>query len=95
MSKITIVSHGDQALLVDISGCSTFKEAIEQLSSTFLSANQFWQEQTMDLNLGSLTLTKPQVAQIMALANGVGAKPNRLFSKSSGKPLMQPLKTYK
>jgi septum site-determining protein MinC len=82
MSKITIVSRGDQALLIDISGCSTFKEAIEQLSSTFLAANQFWQEQSVDLNLGSLLLNRPQAAQIIALANGVGATPKQVFARN-------------
>ena len=57
MSKITIISREDQALFIDISGCSSFKEAIEQLSSTFLSANQFWQDQAVELNLGSLLLS--------------------------------------
>jgi septum formation inhibitor MinC len=83
MSKITIISRGDQALLVDITGCSTFKEAIEQLSSTFLSAGQFWQEQLIDLNLGSLLLTRPQAAQIIALTNGIGAKPNQVFARNA------------
>jgi septum site-determining protein MinC len=83
MSKITIVSRDDQALLIDIGGCVSFKEAIEQLSSTFLSANQFWQEQAVDLNLGSLLLSKPQAAQIVALVNGVGAKPKQIFARSA------------
>ncbi len=83
MSKITIVSRGDQSLLIDIAGCSTFKEAIEQLSSTYLSAGQFWQEQLVDLNLGSLILNRPQAAQILALTNGIGAKPNQVFAKNA------------
>ncbi len=83
MSKITIVSRDDQALLIDISGCATFKEAIEQLSSTFLTANEFWQDQMVDINLGSLNFNKSQVAQIVALANGVGAKPKQVFAKNT------------
>ena len=83
MSKITIVSRDDQALLIDIGGCTSFKEAIEQLSSTFLSANQFWQEQAIDLNLGSLLLSKVQAAQIIALVNGVGAQPKQIFARSA------------
>jgi len=82
MSKISIVSRGDQALLIDVSGCSSFKEVIEQLSSTFLNAGQFWQEQLIDLNLGSLLLSRAQVAQILALTNGIGAKPNQVFAKN-------------
>jgi septum site-determining protein MinC len=83
MSKITIVSRDDRALLIDISGCISFKEAIEQLSSTFLSANQFWQEQAVDLNLGSLLLSKSQASQIIALVNGVGAQPKQIFARSA------------
>jgi septum site-determining protein MinC len=83
MSKITIVSREDQALLIDISGCTSFKEAIEQLSSTFLSANKFWQDQTVDLNLGSLVLSKAQVVQLIALLNGVGAQTKHIFARSA------------
>jgi septum site-determining protein MinC len=83
MSKITIVSREDQALLIDISGCSSFKEAIEQLSSTFLSANHFWQDQSIDLDFGSLLLSKSQAAQIIALINGVGAQTKQIFARSA------------
>ncbi len=83
MSKITIVSRGDQALLIDISGCTSFKEAIEQLSTTFLSGNQFWQEQPVELDLGSLLLSKAQAAQIIALVEGVGAQPKQIFARSA------------
>jgi septum formation inhibitor MinC len=82
MSKITIVSRPDQHLLIDISGCTSFKEAIEQLSAALLNANQFWQGTIVDFNLGSLLLTKAQLAQIMALTKGVGISAKRTFAQN-------------
>lgn len=83
MSKITIVSREDRALLIDVTGCASFRETIEQLSSAFLSGNQFWQGQTIDLNLGSLLLNKAQAAQIVALIKGVGAQLKNVFARSA------------
>ncbi len=80
MSKIAIVSRPDQHLLLDISGCVTFKETIEQLSSALLSANQFWQGLTVDLSLGNILLNRSQIAQIIALTKGVGINPKHIFS---------------
>lgn len=83
MSKITIVSRPDQHLLIDISGCLSFKEAIEQLSTTFLSTNQFWQGTIVDLNLGKLSLSKTQLAQIMALTKGVGVSAKNISAEDA------------
>jgi len=81
MSKITIVSRPEQHLLIDISGCLSFKEAIEQLSAALLSANQFWQGTIVDLDLGKLLLDKAQLAQIIALTKGVGICTKDVFSE--------------
>ena len=82
MSKITIVSRPDQHLLIDISGCSSFKEAIEQLSAALLSANQFWQGTSVDLNLGLLLLTKSELGQIVALTKGVGISAKHILAEN-------------
>jgi septum site-determining protein MinC len=82
MSKITIVSRPEQHLLIDISGCLSFKEAIEQLSAALLNANQFWQGTTVDLNLGNLLLNKAQLAQIIALTQGVGICAKNVFAEN-------------
>lgn len=82
MSKITIVSRPDQHLLIDVGGCLSFKEAIEQLSAALLSASQFWQGTAVDLNLGKLLLTKTQLAQIMALTKGVGISAKHIYAEN-------------
>jgi hypothetical protein len=41
MSKIAIISQPDQGVFIDVGGCSTLKEALEHLSSTLQSSNQF------------------------------------------------------
>ncbi len=71
MSKIAIISQPDQGVLIDVGGCSTLKEALEHLSSTLQSSNQFWKGNKVILGLGSIELTVAQAAQVLALAKGV------------------------
>ncbi|MDR3612561.1 MAG: septum site-determining protein MinC [Candidatus Obscuribacterales bacterium] len=82
MSKIAIISQADQGVLIDVSGCSSFREAIEHLASTLQVSNQFWKGTAIAINLGQLELNTTQVAQILAIAKGVGATPSHFFAKS-------------
>jgi septum site-determining protein MinC len=82
MSKIAIISQPDQGVLIDVSGCTTMQEAIEHLSSTLQVSSQFWKGSNVALNLGRLDLAPAQVSQILAIAKGVGAHPNEVFSVS-------------
>lgn len=82
MSKIAIISQADQGVLIDVSGCSSFREAIEHLASTLQVSNQFWKGTALAINFGQLELNTSQVAQILAIAKGVGAAPSQCFAKS-------------
>lgn len=82
MSKIAIISQPDQGVLIDVSGCTTLREAIEHLTSTLQVSSQFWQGTMIALNLGQLELNTTQVAQILAITKGVGAFPKQVFTKS-------------
>jgi septum site-determining protein MinC len=82
MSKIAIISQADQGVLIDVSGCSSFREAIEHLASTLQVSNQFWKGTAIAINLGQLELNTTQVAQVLAIAKGVGATPSQFFAKS-------------
>lgn len=82
MSKIAIISQPDQGVLIDVSGCITMQEAIEHLSSTLQVSSQFWKGSNVALNLGKLELAPLQVAQILAIAKGVGANPQHVFAES-------------
>jgi len=82
MSKIAIISQPDQGVLIDVSGCNTMQEAIEHLSSTLQVSSQFWKGSDVALNLGKLELAPPQVAQILAIAKGVGANPQHVYADS-------------
>lgn len=82
MSKIAIISQPDQGVLIDVSGCNTMQEAIEHLSSTLQVSSQFWKGSNVALNLGKLELTGVQVAQVLAIAKGVGANPQHVFAQS-------------
>ncbi|HEY9714938.1 MAG TPA: septum site-determining protein MinC [Chroococcales cyanobacterium] len=81
MSKIAIISQPDQGVLIDVSGCTTMQEAIEHLSSTLQVSSQFWKGSNVALNLGKLELAPPQVAQVLAIAKGVGATPAHVFAE--------------
>jgi septum site-determining protein MinC len=80
MSKIAIISRPDQGVLIDVSGCATLEEVIEQLNSTLQLSSHFWKGTPVDLNLGSLTLAEQQVAQLLALTKGLGVTPRQVFS---------------
>ncbi|MBX9669404.1 MAG: septum site-determining protein MinC [Candidatus Obscuribacterales bacterium] len=80
MSKIAIISQPDQGVLIDVSGCSTLKEALEHLSSTLQVSDQFWHGMHVSINLGALAVTADELAKIVALAKGVGIKPVGIYS---------------
>ncbi len=82
MSKIAIISQPDQGVLIDVGGCTSMQEAVSHLSNTLQVSNQFWKGVSVALNLGTLELTPPQVAQIIAIAKGVGAAPKHVFSEN-------------
>jgi septum site-determining protein MinC len=82
MSKIAIISQPDQGVLIDVGGCTTLQEAVGHLTSTLQVSSQFWKGVNVALNLGKLDLTQPQVAQILAIAKGVGAAPKHVYSDS-------------
>ena len=82
MSKIAIISQPEQGVLIDVGGCSTLKEALEHLSSTLQSSNQFWKGNKVILGLGAIELTVAQAAQVLALAKGVGVFPEEVYSKN-------------
>ena len=80
MSKIAIISQPEQGVLIDVGGCSTLKEALEHLSGTLQSSNQFWKGSKVLFGLGSLELTVAQAAQVLAIGKGVGVFPDEVFS---------------
>ncbi|MBS2008614.1 MAG: septum site-determining protein MinC [Cyanobacteria bacterium SZAS TMP-1] len=82
MSKIAIISQPEQGVLIDVGGCSTLKEALEHLSGTLQSSNQFWKGSKVLFGLGSLELTNSQAAQVLAIGKGVGVFPDEVFSSS-------------
>lgn len=82
MSKIAIISQPEQGVLIDLGGCTTLQEALEQLSSTLQSSNQFWKGQRVMLALGKIELSTVQAAQVLAIAKGVGVFPEEIFSKN-------------
>ncbi|HEY9754528.1 MAG TPA: septum site-determining protein MinC [Oculatellaceae cyanobacterium] len=82
MSKIAIISQPDQGVLIDVSGCTTLREAIDHLTSTLQVSSQFWKGTSIALNLGQLELNSTQVAQVLAITKGVGAFPKQVFSKN-------------
>ncbi len=80
MSKIAIISQPDQGVLIDVSGCTTLKEALEHLSSTLQVSSQFWKGMNVSLNLGKLELGTSEISQILALAKGVGIQPSGVYT---------------
>ena len=81
MSKIAIISQPEKGVLLDVGGCTTLQEALEQLSSTLQSSNQFWKGSKVLLAMGKLDLTAAQAAQILAIAKGVGVFPEAVVAK--------------
>ncbi len=82
MSKIAIISQPDQGVLIDVGGCRNVQEAVAHLSNTLQVSNQFWKGVSVALNFGTLELTPPQVAQLLAIAKAVGASPKEVFSEN-------------
>jgi len=82
MSKIAIISQPDQGVLIDVSGCTTLKDALDHLSSTLQVSNQFWQGMKVSINLGALAVQKDDLLQILALAKSVGITPAGVYSTS-------------
>jgi len=82
MSKIAIISQPDQGVLIDVSGCTTLKEALEHLSSTLQVSNQFWKGMHVSINLGALSVNKDELGNILAIAKGVGITPTGVYSTS-------------
>ena len=83
MSKIAIISQPDEGVLIDVSGCSNLKEALEHLSSTLQVSSQFWQGLNVSINLGKLKMNSGEAAQIMAIAKGVCITPSAVYTKNS------------
>ena len=83
MSKIAIISQPNEGVLIDVSGCSNLKEALEHLSSTLQVSSQFWQGLNVSINLGRLKLESSEAAQILAIAKGVGITPSSVYTKNS------------
>jgi len=83
MSKIAIISQPEQGVLIDVGGCSTLKEALEHLSGTLQSSNQFWKGSKVLIGLGALELTESQASQVLAIGKGVGVFPDEVFSSSA------------
>jgi septum site-determining protein MinC len=81
MTKIAIISQAEQGVLVDIAGCDTLQEATQHLSSTFQVTNEFWENQPVDLNLGTMRLTKDDLAQVLAILSERGVKPRKFFAE--------------
>lgn len=82
MSKIAIISQPDQGVLIDVSGCTTLKDALDHLSSTLQVSNQFWQGMKVSINLGALAVHKDDLMQILSLAKSVGITPAGVYSTS-------------
>ncbi|MGD9680714.1 MAG: septum site-determining protein MinC [Candidatus Obscuribacterales bacterium] len=83
MSKIAIISQPNEGVLLDVSGCSDLKEALEYLSSTLQASNSFWSGLNVSINVGKLSLKPSEVAQILAIAKGVGISPAEVYTTNS------------
>jgi len=83
MSKIAIISQPNEGVLLDVSGCSDLKEALEYLSSTLQASNSFWSGLNVSINVGKLSLKPSEVAQILAIAKGVGISPAGVYTTDS------------
>lgn len=83
MSKIAIISQPNEGVLLDVSGCSDLKEALEYLSSTLQASNSFWSGLNVSINVGKLSLKPGEVAQILAIAKGVGISPAQVYTTDS------------
>jgi septum site-determining protein MinC len=80
MTKIAIISQPEQGVLIDVSGCQTLQEATQHLTYTLQVSSQFWEDQPVDLNLGSLSLTREQLGQVLATLSEVNVRPRHVFA---------------
>lgn len=80
MSKIAIVSNAEEGVVIDISGCDSTAEAQQYLASTLQVSSRFWEGLTVDLNLGNLALTVPEVETILSIVREAGVDPTRVLS---------------
>jgi septum site-determining protein MinC len=80
MSKIAIISQPEQGVLIDVGGCGSLKEALEHLSGTLQSSNQFWKGSKVAFGLGALELNSSQASQVLAIGKGVGVTPDEVYS---------------
>ena len=83
MSKIAIISQPEQGVLIDVGGCGSLKEALEHLSGTLQSSNQFWKGSRVAFGLGGLELNSAQASQVLAIGKGVGVTPDEVYSSSA------------
>lgn len=82
MSKIAIKSRADQGVLIDISACTSFEEALEQLNSTLQVSSQFWRGIEVYINLGNLALSPTQMEDFLSAANELGVVPIQIFAEN-------------
>ena len=80
MSKIAIVSNAEEGVVIDLSGCDSPAEAKHYLASTLQVSSRFWEGLTVDLNLGTLSMSPQEVAEILAIVREVGVDPSRVLS---------------
>jgi len=80
MSKLAIISRPDQGVLIDVSGCQSLAEAVEQLTATLQVSRKFWQGLAVDLNLGDLALNESELVEILSFMQRVGVKPQEVIS---------------
>jgi septum formation inhibitor MinC len=83
MTKIAIISQPEQGVLIDVGGCGSLQEATQHLTSTFQVTSQFWEDQAVDLNLGSLSLNREELGQILSTLAEVGVKPRAVYAQSA------------
>jgi septum site-determining protein MinC len=80
MSKLALISRPDQGVLIDVSGCQSLAEAVEQLTATLQVSSKFWQGLAVDLNLGDLALNESELVEILSFIERVGVKPQAVIS---------------
>src|SRR6185437_13817480 len=54
----------------------------QHLTSTLQVSFEFWEGQSVDLNLGDLSLTPEELSQVLSIMSERGVKPRHVFSRS-------------
>jgi septum site-determining protein MinC len=80
MSKLAIISRPDRGVLIDMSGCQSIADAVEQLNSNLQLSDDFLQGQAVDINLGTLSLTQAELAQVLLIVESRGVEPREVLS---------------